>query len=275
MSGQKLVQDLAGELESTCNIPDVKLVDAGPAPDGELSTCRNLKLSLDEENLHLWPLERLKSLSKPRRHTRFVHIVREPLSLLAEYYDHHAASPWPGSKAGSAYSTLWANLTQMTVVEGMEHMAELLLKRHLPAMETLHATFRRPCNQSRCPTRDDVTELRYEELLSDFNEQTARIGRAAGVDERCTTNGSVLREAFVRCRPPINENALWYMRSLARGVRSNKAETPALAALPNALASLLQARSPRSYRLVRRLQAFGNALGYDYSSEIVALAEPT
>ena len=270
MAGQKLMQDLTGEMESRCNIPDQKLVDAGSAADGKLDGCRNLKLSLDEENLHLWPLERLKNLSQPRRNTRFVHLVREPLSLLAEYYT-HAASPG-GKIGGPAYSTLWASVIQMTAVEGMMHVAELILQRQLPAMAKLHALFRSQCNQSKCPTRDDVTELRYEELLSDFNEQTARIGRAAGVAERCATNGSALSEAFGGHRPALSEKALWYTRNAAGGAWSVGAQKPTLAVLPSALASLLQERSPRSYGLVRRLQAYGEALGYNYSAEMIAFA---
>ena len=131
MAGQRLVQDLISDMESTCDMPDVKVVDAEHASTlqtSEAGTCRNLKLSLDEDTLQLWPYERLKNLSQPRNNTRFVHLIREPLGLLAEYYTSHAVTPGP-CRPDSAYSALCTNLTKMTAVDGMVYVAESRARR--------------------------------------------------------------------------------------------------------------------------------------------------
>ena len=297
MTGQRLMQDLVGELESACDMPDVKLVEAGLSLSEDPGACRNLKLSLDEDNLPLWPLERLKNLSQPRSNTRFVHLIREPLALLAEYYTSHAAAPV--SKVGSVYTALWTNLTEMTFVDGVAHVAELLLQRHLPAMVNMHALLSHHCNEIGCTRkRDDVTEVRYEDLLTSFDEQISRIGRAVGVAQHCSDRSN-LQEAFEWHRPRNvhmqmlcpglescgtaaaqgkgdgNSTWVWYMRNAAGATQiDDAADAAALAGLPSALASLLQERSSRSIRIVRRLLDIGQKLGYKYAPGIRAFAGP-
>ena len=72
-----------------------------------------------------------------------------------------------------------------------------------------------------------------------------------------------------------NSTWVWYMRNAAGATQiDDAADAAALAGLPSALASLLQERSSRSIRIVRRLLDIGQKLGYKYSPGIRAFAGP-
>lgn len=265
ITGQRETSGLLGELASMCSMPDVKYVDAGEPVVGQ--GCRNLKLTLDDDNLPRWPMERLRNLSQPRANTKFVHVVQEPLMMVAEYYAYHISQR--EKKEDSVYPALWANITQMTVADGMMHVAEQVMAHHLPTMAKLRKLFaQEDCEHADsgipCPMRDDVTEMRMEDLRKDYPLNVERFARTTGVTGGCLVKGSVLRSALDEHRPALTDSSS--SSRMAESVGSPAAADDSDAAQQRAraiaLKALYQEGTTRSTDIVRRLQAYGFALGY-------------
>lgn len=252
ITGQKETTGLLGELASMCSISDVEYMDTAPRVVGPATSagCRNLKLTLDDDKLRRWPMERLRKLSLARPNTKFVYVVQEPLTMVAEYHAYHISQH--EKKEDSVYPALWANITQMTVADGMMQVAEQVMAHHLPTMAKLRKLFahescehggQQEASGIPCPMRGDVTELRMEGLLADYPLHVERFARTAGVAGSCLVKGSVLRSALDEHRPVPPVAAQQRARVIA-------------------LKALHGEGSARSTDIVRRLQAYGFALGY-------------
>ena len=275
ITGQRETSGLLGELASMCSMPDVKYVDATDRVIGPSATkgCRNLKLTLDDDNLPRWPVERLRNLSQARPNTKFVHVVQEPLTMVAEYYAYHISQQ--DRKAGSVYPALWANITQMTVADGMMHMAEQVMSQHLPTMAKLRKLFaqencehggQQQASGIPCPMRADVTELRMEDLRKDYPLHVESFARTTGVAGSCLVKGSVLRGALDEHRPAPTAVSPGNNARMPEGIGSLAEADGSYAAQRRAteiaLKALHQEGTTRSTDVVRRLQAYGFALGY-------------
>ena len=317
-TGSVLTDRLMGDMSTVCGITHVELDEAmvdgqidldatlrHAAPtDGEASNadddepvptyvgdgCVNVGVSLDENNLPEYDVARLANLSRPQPAVRFVHTIREPLRMVASYYASHITG---FEHSSGAYAGLWANLTQLSMRDGVVHVAKLVMARQLPAMVYLRQQFHDAAGQP----RRDVLELRLEDIESAYDAKTARVAAHAGLPIGCVGEGSKLSSAFAE-----HDLARWSLQErqaepvvasvLAEGTLESLLRPEPSAggkkASANFLAELNLTRlgngsldftdEGRAYAILlreptvrARLMAFGRALGYEYPDDPVEL----
>jgi len=255
--------------------------------------CVNVGVSLDENSLPTYDVARLANLSRPQPAVRFVHTIREPLRMVASYYASHITG---FEHSSGAYAGLWANLTQLSMRDGVVHVAKLVMARQLPAMVYLRQQFHDAAGQP----RRDVLEVRLEDIEDAYDAKTARVAAHAGLPVGCVGEGSKLSSAFAehdlarwslqeRQAEPVVASVLaeGTLESLLRSEPSpggKKASASFLAALNltrlggGGTGTLDFTDEGRAYALLlreptvrARLMAFGRALGYEYPDDPVEL----
>jgi hypothetical protein len=251
--------------------------------------CVNVAITLDENNLDSFTEERLVNLTKPKPHLQFVHMIREPLRLVASYYTSHMLGT---ERTEGVYEMLWANLTQLPMSDGLVHVAELVMARQLPMMVHLHQLF--SSSVTRLP-RTDVLELRLEDLATDYDTRTAGLAQHVGLPQGCVHKGSSISRAFVEhdvTRWTEEEKAAdpTLTGTLAEGTLQNLlhpiegfgfARALNLSQLGNGTVDFTD--EGRAYAMLikdlnasvlPRLLAFGRALGYTYPANPRDLLPP-
>jgi hypothetical protein len=82
-------------------------------------------VALDGNNLHLYPEEVVRSLTRPREGVRFVHMLREPLRLVASYYAYHVEGAMGGENNLSYWTSFRSRLTNLSVADGVALVAQV------------------------------------------------------------------------------------------------------------------------------------------------------
>ena len=290
-TGSMLTGRLLREMGIVCDIASSRLHEGLDEAQSSDARCHNLKLALDATNLAAFPRERLRRLAAPRRNARFVHLVREPLSLVAAYYASHMQRPLRDERS-DVYRALKANLSGASLDDGVRMVAELALREQLPAMAYLHQQFRQ---QDGTP-RSDVLEIRREDLTPaaaritgvdwrsgprhdrTFDDATSRLAQHAGVPEPCAQQGTQLHAAFDKheANDPDADAEGAAGGGLSAAQMAEGALGGALPPLPEALRPEADAFAAllRHPDLLHRLQSFGRALGYDYPAVPAELLRP-
>ena len=260
-TGCVLTRELMNEIDGQCGIPSQSLPqnESGMMP-AEMSVigtaavgkrCTNLKIALDGNNLHLYPNEVVRNLTRPREGVRFVHMLREPLRLVASYYAYHVE----GAMGGENNLTYWTNfrsrLANMSVSDGVAVVAQMLSGDQLPTMTKIHHELLRR-------GRDDVMEMRMEEFEADFNSTVASLLAHVGVSAGCAEDGQPLQVALAKhdvyalsTRERVQlDHTHWSAK------RDSNMEAEALRALLHG-----------NQTLRHSLKKFGQQLGYTYPDD--------
>ena len=199
-TGCVLTRKIMDEIDAQCGIHShsVQANMSGDTPATILGAndlagnrCNNLKVALDGNNLINYPDEVLKNLTRPREGVRFVHMLREPLRLVASYYAFHAEGKIGGENDPERWRSLQHNLTQMSLAEGIAVIAKLVAEEQLPAMAKVH-------DQLVQSGREDVLEMRMEEFEANFNGTIGALLAHAGMSARCAAEGQPLFKAIAK-----------------------------------------------------------------------------
>ena len=207
-TGCVLTRELMNEIDGQCGIPSQSLPqnESGLLP-AQMSVigaaavaakrCTNLKVALDGNNLHLYPAEVVRSLTRPREGVRFVHMLREPLRLVASYYAYHVEGAMGGENNLSYWTSFRSRLTNLSVSDGVAVVAQMLSGDQLPTMVSMHRqlVWSGRANMS---GRGDVMEMRMEEFEADFNSTVASLLAHVGVSAGCAKDGQPLQAALAR-----------------------------------------------------------------------------
>ena len=204
-TGCVLTRQIMDEIDGHCAIrshsvqPDM----TGDTPAAILAAadlagkrCNNLKVALDGNNLMHYTDEVLERLTRPREGVRFVHMLREPLRLVASYYAYHTGGAIGGetpdhSPDDPVLVSFQHNLTQMSLAEGLAVVAKLVAEEQLPAMAKAHDHLMRS-------GRDDVLEMRMEEFEANFNETIGSLLSHTRVSAECAAKGQPLFNALAK-----------------------------------------------------------------------------
>lgn len=268
-TGSVLGQKLADALRDVCAYDEFY---ADVAPDAH--RCSYTTVTIDENNYHNYPPNKLANLSQPQPGLRFVHLIREPMRLIASYYTYHRMG---NERDRWRYADLWQRISTMDFKEGLLMVASLTMDHQLPIMVEMHELLK---------GRDDAIELNLEDIEASFDEKTSSLARHAGVASNCIESGSKLYNAFAE-----QDAARW--SSAAKEMNSHITPGSVLAPLtnndtnpssPDASAGDDKADQWRQERLrrwnhpeaeayellladewaARKLKAFGVALGFEY-----------
>ena len=261
-TGCVLTKQLMDEIHGQCGIPRLSLPqnESGrmPAEMSVLGTaavagkrCNHLKVALDGNNLHLYSDEVVRNLTKPREGVRFVHMLREPLRLVASYYAYHFEGAMGGENNLSFWTDFRSRLTNMSLSDGVALVAQMLLGDQLPTMAKIHRELIRN-------GRDDVMEICMEEFEADFNSTVASLLAHVGVSEGCARVGQPLQIALAKhdvyalsARERVQlDHTHWSAK------RDSNMEAEALHALLHG-----------NQTLRRSLKRFGKQLGYTYPED--------
>ena len=211
-TGPSPLAPLLSEMNHVCDIEHSKArdgIETGTAAplDGR---CRAQHLAVDPSTTAYWTPDRLFNLTRPHANTRFVHLVREPISFVAAFYAYHMSG---AEKGTDEYAGLWALISQESMRDGLRHVARLMMVTQLPKMVEV----RRQLRQVSGKPRSDVLELRIEDTLTSsirdeggsetrelwrrkewrsFEESTGLMAHHAGVEVGCASGGSQLHLAF-------------------------------------------------------------------------------
>ena len=207
-TGCVLTRELMNEIDGQCGIPSQSLPqnESGLLP-AQMSVigaaavaakrCTNLKVALDGNNLHLYPKEVVRSLTRPREGVRFVHMLREPLRLVASYYAYHVEGAMGGENNLSYWTSFRSRLTNLSVSDGVAVVAQMLSGDQLPTMVSMHRQLV-GSGRANMSGRGDVMEMRMEEFEADFNSTVASLLAHVGVSAGCAKDGQPLQAALAR-----------------------------------------------------------------------------
>ena len=187
-----LPQNESGLLPAAMSVVGAAVLEEG--------RCTNLKVALDGNNLHLYPEEVVRGLTRPRKGVRFVHMVspnpnpkpnsdanpnpspspnaspnpnptpipnpnqlREPLRLVASYYAYHAEGAMGGENNLSYWTSFRSRLNNLSVSDGVAVVAQMLEADQLPTMVSMHRQLTR-AGRASASGGGDVMETRMEEF---------------------------------------------------------------------------------------------------------------
>ena len=206
-TGCVLTRQIMDEIDGHCairshSVPPDKSGDTPAAiiaaADLAGKRCNNLKVALDGNNLMHYSDKVLERLTRPREGVRFVHMLREPLRLVASYYAYHTGGAIGGETPPDHspddpeyWVSFQHNLTQMSLAEGLAVVAKLVAEEQLPAMAKVHDHLMRS-------GRDDVLEMRMEEFEANFNETIGSLLSHTGVSAECAAKGKPLFNALAK-----------------------------------------------------------------------------
>ena len=271
--GQKLVEAL-GE---TCGFTHEG--SASNSQSEPSSSCSTRTFTIDENNYEHFPRKVLLDLSRQQDGRRYVHLVREPLRLVASYYTYHRLGM---ERDRWRYAGLWHKISHLSFREGLARVAALAMKHQLPMMLEMHELLR---------GRNEVLELHLEDIEANFDEKTALMARHVGVAGQCIAPGTDLYQAFADQDTTRWSDTVREMNGHIHASRGPVMSREAfLADSRNDTFRQTQWQKERMERWNRteaeafevlltepwasgRLREFGRALGFDYTNASTAFAQ--
>jgi len=201
-TGCVLSEELMSEYDQTCDIRTTEIKaaatnfkDAQQFLGHKLTRrgrCNNIKISLAAGNSGKWTEDMMAGLARPRENVRFIHLIREPLKLVASYYTYHMA----GFEATfPVYRDLYKDITNMTVDDGIKHVAQLVLDTQLPQMLRMKEFF--TVNNTEKSRRADTIEIRLEDFDEMYWSTANNMMLKMGMDESCMVGEHPVKKAVM------------------------------------------------------------------------------
>ena len=209
-TGSTLSGQLVHDMSTVCAIESETYTEHQSLAASADGSCRNVKLSLDPRNLDKYTREVLYDLTRPGRGKRFVHMIREPLSLVAAFYTYHMSGKESGEgddiedlAAEPVFAEIFANISQMPMRDGVRFVAELVMAEQLPTMVYVKEQL---AQMSGTP-RSDSLEVRLEDMIEGgvsgfdwrtqkwrtYDEMVNRLAEFGGIPQPCVQQGTKLQ----------------------------------------------------------------------------------
>ena len=272
-TGCVLTRQIMDEIEGQCGIisHSVQATRSGDTPAEILaaddlagSRCNSLKVAIDGNNLFKYSDEVLKNLTQPREGVRFVHMLREPLQLVASYYAYHTTGAIGGESNLTYWKSYQQNLTQLSLADGLAVVAKLVMEEQLPAMVKVHdhlvQSGRGTTTSSGSLTHygADVLEMRMEDFEANFDETIASLLSHSGISADCAAEGQPLRTALAK-----HDVSRFSSEQIARNRHISRGDGSGPTLEDEALHELLTGDEA----LRSSLKDFGMRLGYSYPKD--------
>jgi hypothetical protein len=206
-TGSTLSGQLVHDMSTLCAI-DSASYDEWQGRATYDGSCHNVKLSLDPGNLNKYTREVLYELMRPGKGKRFVHMVREPLSLVAAFYAYNMTGKESGVSGDAddlsdpVFAEIFANVSQMPTRDGVRFISELVMAEQLPTMVYV----KEQLSQTSGMPRADSLEMRLEDMIDGgvsqydwrtrawrtYDEMANRLAEFGGIPQPCVQEGTKL-----------------------------------------------------------------------------------